>query len=1734
MPINDNYVEPSVLDGKNLTSVDDILNDISEKKQTNTENAQLDGLLSQSGFGSLDDGSFKTVSYGGGFGQVFQKDVFGSGYSSIYPDYEGTEGNEDRIARDRSFLGNLGRGLVRGVGKTGIYALGGTVGLLTGVASAISNGDAKSLWDNPVSNFLDDADEALTRNMAQFYTNEQKSKSFLGKMFTTTSFWTGDLIDGAAFLAGAFIPAALTGGISLESTLGRTLIKAGLKKTLLRTGEDVAESVVKSVGDDVIRGIAKKEAGVTAREVSESIANGGLSKAQVRKAGRKYLGESLRSMQKKASIGAKAGGLLDWAKFSAQSSFFEAGMEARQYYHDSAENFMQNYINENGKMPSYEESERYLKSAVGSGNVTFVSNLALLTLTNAAMFGKVLGLKAPLKAPLKKSFNKIIGAGIKGGEKGAINEVKANVFNKVLGQTYFALRKPISEGFEEGSQNVIQSFAKSYTDAKYEGGDTFSYTGAIMDAVSNTIGTKQGRSEIFMGMLIGALAPNFTGRYGIEGIVGGKGVETYSKFRKDFKESVEKVNKTRVDAFRGLNRTSAIYGAKESDMSGTESYQETVSNYNYIKSHENIQDMEDVVDGYNTVVDSMKFNEKALSEVGMTNEEYQQHLKEKFKNDYKSYRKANNFVENIGLDNIKTSNGNITELKDHLVPIFMLGEKADEQAKIYSDNISELLHEDKDGVQSYLGFESVANDKSRELIGKYREQKEAIKGIESELLNIQAQREQSTEDKGRSSELSAKYTAATQRLQDLRLANEQVGVELNNNLKTIQSDVLQTEFRTYNVDDIINEQDKINNRVKSLEKLGLKKQAKDLKNNLYQYAAFMQTKVDLQQTFQDMHNTNFFSSKKGKSFINSIIGKEYKPSDENLDKINNNFSKFRQAGLNLGYNIYDVDANTIFSDYLKGNDDLSDREKYKFEAMATAIATSNSIQDRADEISAVLDDRTSQTEVDANIEDNTITIESEPIEGDTVPFRGDREVFENLNTIERLEEVINQLTDLMEGESSKPTPEALKKIKALKEELDDKNKELQKLLKEELEDANNENAVDKKDDIDNIKNRIQEIENEINATERPFKFTQSSEYRRIKKLLDKDELTDEEANELEALKTDMENWFNIMGIRVEGVRLSDLVEQLVNLKNLQTKNQGETMNVDSQEIEANFNATHNSSKQHLDVGLIYSVATATFKNGEDGNVYVEIANITPEGLNEVSGLSGNIMDRDDVSQDPKKGNILIGAVTLAELNNAGSIHIALPETGSGTLYSSIYRNTGVQNENGENIYEMLDSDYNDVQINEEDTYNLKRGQKVTFRASMDSDYNKGLFKRVEDETSGMMTKEEVEKKTEKELSKLKTGKSKEALKIKEKSKEILSLRDGGKKNKGEIKKLEAEVKGLSDTLREKANKKILKENKIELSKELKDDLRRNLLIEITDEDGNVVNILKATREVEGIEKDDAQRIQSIRDSFVNEIIPIVEAGEQITNDFGVKVDKLYMGFVNYNTSENGGAIVKNLKQIETSNLKKNGGRVVDMGVLQNGKIKTKNSTENINTDYLNNQLNTSTNERVPVVIVEMGSHNIALPVSLPEIAPPVRVEDMNAIMDNDQMNGVEKSIELNKLSARAGLDTSNPEIAFISAKDNNQLDRDKFNNIVGIIENKSYLSNVNDFLEGNMEDVLPQAMTYVDLNQPVKSPKIRMDMSNIKVIDNKEGSVERKTKSRGSVIHNNAGILDNDIKNICN
>lgn len=597
-------------------------------------------------------------------------------YESYIPGVD----NDTRLSRSQGRTEKWMRGLGKLVGKTALYALGGVIQPFYGIYAGVSRGNFNAVSDNDFTRWLDDQDKKMDYGLAHYYNREERDMNFLQSM-TTANFWSNDFLSGLAFVAGAMLSSAVFSGAGLMS-LARTGARAGV--ALARIGKAASDT--------------KKAFGVYLRA---------------------------------ARTGQRIGKGLDTLAFLGTSTSWEASVEARSMLMEAEENFRQSYRNAYGREVPYGELMRFRADNANAANAVFAANVGILSLSRIAMFGGMFGMNLGVDKFIKRN---IFGVGAERMDNGMLRTITPKKWQKVAGNTFNIIKRPVSEGlYEEGLQGVASKSAEDWVESRYNPmaiRQNIGYMEAIKNGFKETYGTNQGWKEIGIGMIIGS-------------IMGGKtfgGIKEWSQDMSRNEEMVEAYNTNAgalttaaVSAIRGsmaLNaQLSGIDTSYESDgRIINKDFSDAV--FNRLRYDSEMGMLDDTKENFRTVVESIP-NSDIASDMNMTDEqvnEYKADLVNEFNKKVDNFTMANRFADSLteGISNrsfntyISNMVYNGLEAKDNLDDI------ASQLNRLYKNDIGEALD-----VYSHL------NPDSYKAISELMELTSRMQALEKGILRLQ-------------------------------------------------------------------------------------------------------------------------------------------------------------------------------------------------------------------------------------------------------------------------------------------------------------------------------------------------------------------------------------------------------------------------------------------------------------------------------------------------------------------------------------------------------------------------------------------------------------------------------------------------------------------------------------------------------------------------------------------------------------------------------------------------------------------------------------------------------------------------------------------------------------------------------------------------------------------------------------------------------------------------------------
>lgn len=631
-------------------------------------------------------------------------------YESYIPGVD----NDTRLSRSQGRTEKWMRGLGKFVGKAALYGLGGVIQPFYGIYAGVSRGNFNAVFDNDFTRWLDDQDKKMDYGLAHYYNREERDMNFL-QSITTANFWSNDFLSGLAFTVGAMLSSAVYSGAGLMN-LARTGARAGV--ALARIGKAASDT-------------------------------------------KKAFGAYLRA----ARIGQRVGKGLDTAAFLGTSTAWEASVEARSMLMEAEENFRQSYRNAYGREVPYEELMKFRADNANAANAVFAANVGILSLSNIAMFGDMFGMDFGVDKFIKRN---IFGVGAERMDNGMLRAITPKKWQKVAGNTFNIIKRPVSEGlYEEGLQGVASKSAEDWVESRYNPmaiRQNIGYMEAIKNGFKETYGSSQGWKEIGIGMIIGS-------------VMGGKSLGGIREWSQDMSRNKEMVDAYNANA--GALTTAAVRAIRGSmalnaQLSGIDTSYESDGRiinkdfsdavFNRLRYDSEMGMLDDTKENFRTVVESIP-NSDIASDMNMTDEqvnEYKADLVNEFNKKVDNFIMANRFADSLtdGISNrsfnayISNMAYNGLEAKDNLNDI------ANQLRRIYNTDIGPALD-----IYSRLN-----PDSSRDL-EELRKLTDDIQRMEKNILRLQ----QSVASKDALESDKAKLVKENDRL--LKLTEDRIALE---------------------------------------------------------------------------------------------------------------------------------------------------------------------------------------------------------------------------------------------------------------------------------------------------------------------------------------------------------------------------------------------------------------------------------------------------------------------------------------------------------------------------------------------------------------------------------------------------------------------------------------------------------------------------------------------------------------------------------------------------------------------------------------------------------------------------------------------------------------------------------------------------------------------------------------------------------------------------------------------
>ena len=378
----------------------------------------------------------------------------------------------DIRAENQPWYAKIGAGLAKGAVLAGTTFLNGTLGLVAGAGTAVTEGKWSGLWDNDFSRAMDSLNKGAEEVLPNYYTQDELNQPWYTNIFTS-NFWGDKFIKNIGFTVGAFY----SGGVYSKG-LGAIMqaVKAGSKATSMVTSG--VGSVISAVNEGSI------EALNSANEFEEKY--------------KTALDDEFRQ---------RLGAIQAECNANAGKQLVRSGVEGNQFvdpayvkYKEAIERERNNY---NQALAKLEEDKAKV------GNATLLMNIPILTASNFYQFGKL----------YSRGFNT---ARRTADIVGDIGKYEARGLSKTA-RVGRILGGGLSEGSEEVEQQIATDVSQHYyatdvnnfyrslqdPDAAQE---TLSWTKSFGETLGRTLGEGSTWEQFFIGGLTGLMGmPRFRG-----------------------------------------------------------------------------------------------------------------------------------------------------------------------------------------------------------------------------------------------------------------------------------------------------------------------------------------------------------------------------------------------------------------------------------------------------------------------------------------------------------------------------------------------------------------------------------------------------------------------------------------------------------------------------------------------------------------------------------------------------------------------------------------------------------------------------------------------------------------------------------------------------------------------------------------------------------------------------------------------------------------------------------------------------------------------------------------------------------------------------------------------------------------------------------------------------------------------------------------------------------------------
>jgi hypothetical protein len=402
---------------------------------------------------------------------------------------------EEMAAQQQSGFEQFRNGIGKMVGLGATSFVSGTAGLLYGIGSAASTLKFSNLYNNPVTQMMDQAQSGMEDYLPNYYKkSEQDAEWWSPDNWYTANFWGDKVFKNIGYGVGSIAGGAAWSKVFKLIGQANGLVRAG-------KGLEASANIEKAMS------IVPKTQKLSA--IESTLAN---------------LSQGARDVIKNNG---------DRFLVSAMGTFGEASIEALQKMNEFRNSAIEEYKNKFGYAPQGEDLDEINAFSEKVGNYVWGSNTILLTGSNYFQLPKILGSSRKVE---KAFINRITQEGL---GKEFIQQVPKTRFGKLIDTTTGLSRfliNPVEAG-EEGLQFAIATGVDDYFDRAYKNKEELgSFLETVYGAMGNVFGegiektltTKEGIESLLIGSLAGGIqqAPMSIYREGLTGKGGVKARNT--------------------------------------------------------------------------------------------------------------------------------------------------------------------------------------------------------------------------------------------------------------------------------------------------------------------------------------------------------------------------------------------------------------------------------------------------------------------------------------------------------------------------------------------------------------------------------------------------------------------------------------------------------------------------------------------------------------------------------------------------------------------------------------------------------------------------------------------------------------------------------------------------------------------------------------------------------------------------------------------------------------------------------------------------------------------------------------------------------------------------------------------------------------------------------------------------------------------------------------------------------